>query len=142
MAGAKLGDTVIVSLSIKDEKGELFDQSPEDDSEEIVIGEGMVLPGIEVSLVGMSQGDKKSVELNPKMHFGEMDDQLVFDMQKKEFPKEVNLTEGEILEYGFEDGSTAYFTISEVKDDKVTLDGNHPLAGQTIAVDIHMLEVK
>ena len=141
MAKAKLGSKLKIKLAIKDEKGEDF-QKTEDEADEIVLGEGLVVPGVEVSLVGMSPGDKKNVELKPEMHYGPRNEDLVFDIEKEGFNENIKLEKDQTLEYTYEDGTAAMFRVTEIDDKKVKLDGNHPLAGQTISVDIELVDVE
>jgi FKBP-type peptidyl-prolyl cis-trans isomerase 2 len=141
MADAKLGSKLKVRLVIKDENGEVF-QKTADEPNELVLGEGTLIPGIEVSLVGMNPGDSKTVELKPKMHYGERNEEAVVEMDKEGFSDDVKVEKGETLEYRAEDGATTLFRIVDVNDEMVKLDGNHPLAGQTIAVDIKVEDVE
>jgi len=142
MAGAKLGDKVKFTYIIKDEDGNTVDEVLEDDAQELVVGEGDTLPGIEVSLVGMAKGESKTVKLDPQKHFGPRFEELVIELEKDVFPEDADLTEGEAMEYGYEDGSADLFMIVSVDDDTVTLDGNHPLAGKDLTVELKMIDIE
>ncbi|NGX58572.1 MAG: FKBP-type peptidyl-prolyl cis-trans isomerase SlyD [Chlamydiae bacterium] len=142
MAGATIGDNVKFHFVIKDKKGKIFDQSEEKEPEEIVLGEGSIPSGIEVSLVGMSEGDSKTVDLKPNMHFGPRVEDLVIDVEIGQFPDDLKLEKGAVLEYGLDDGTSELFTIASIGDEMVKLDGNHPLAGQDVTVDLKVLVVE
>jgi len=142
MAGAKLGDKVKFTFVIMDDTGNVVDETKENDPEEVVVGEGDTIPGIEVSLVGMASGESKTVKLDPLKHFGPRFEDLVIEVEKELFPEDAELKEGEALEYGYEDGSSDLFVISSVNEDTVTLDGNHPLAGKDLTVEISVLAIE
>lgn len=136
MQGAKLGDKVLFSYTIKDEGGDVLEKIEEDSPEELVLGQGDTIPGIEVSLVGMNVGDKKSVTLDPPMHFGSYIDELKFDIPKETIPGEIKIEKGGVLEYEAEDGTSEFFTILSIGDEMISIDGNHPYAGKQLSVDI------
>ncbi len=142
MAGAKLGDKIKFLFVIKDESGNVVDEIKEDEPEELVLGEGDTIPGIEVSLVGMATGDSKTVTLNPLMHFGPRFDDLQLDIEKDQFSDDVKLEEGGALEYGFDDGTTEFFTVVSIGDEMITLDGNHPFAGKELTVELKLLGIE
>lgn len=142
MAGAKLGDKVRFSFTIKDDSGKVVEEVKEDDPQEVVIGEGDTIPGIEVSLVGMASGELKTVVLDPLKHFGPRYEDLVVEVEKGIFPEDVEIEEGSVMEYTYEDGSSDLLTISKIDEDEVTLDGNHPLAGKELTVELKLLNIE
>jgi len=142
MAGAKLGDKVKFLFVIKDESGEVVDEVKEKEPEEIVLGAGDTIPGIEVSLVGMASGDSKTVTLKPDMHFGPRYEDLTLEIEKEQFSDADELEVGGALEYGFDDGSSEFFTITSIGDEMVSLDGNHPFAGKDLTVELKILDIE
>jgi len=142
MAGATLGDKIKYLYVIKDESGKTLEEVTEKKPEEIVLGDGDTIPGIEVSLVGMSPNEKKTVTLVPSMHFGPLAEELKFDLEKEIIPDDVDLEEGGALEYTFDDGTTEFFTIVKIGDQMISVDGNHPFAGKDLTVELTLLGIE
>jgi FKBP-type peptidyl-prolyl cis-trans isomerase SlyD len=103
-------------------------------------GYGNTLPGIEQALEGQAAGFQTTVKLAPADAFGERDETLVTTIPKSEFPPGVKV--GGQLEGHDDQGRQAVFTVMKIKGDTVHLDGNHPLAGQTLTFQLKVLEVK
>jgi FKBP-type peptidyl-prolyl cis-trans isomerase SlyD len=103
-------------------------------------GYGNTLPGIEKALEGQAAGYQATVSLAPADAFGELDERLVTTIPKSEFPPGVKV--GGQLEGHDENGNRQVFTVMKIKGDTVHLDGNHPLAGQTLTFQLKVLDVK
>jgi peptidylprolyl isomerase len=139
---AKQGSTVKVHYTgTLKEDGSQFDSSQGRDPLEFTLGEGMVIAGFEKAVIGKSAGDSVTVEIPPEEGYGSPNEQLVFQVRREQLPPTVELEEGIMLEIRTEDGSPAYVRVTEYDDSLVTLDGNHPLAGQTLVFDIEVVEV-
>ncbi len=139
---AKQGSTVKVHYTgTLKEDGSQFDSSQGRDPLEFTLGEGMVIAGFEKAVIGKSAGDSVTVEIPPEEGYGDPNEQLVFQVRREQLPPTVELEEGIMLEIRTEDDSPAYVRVTEYDDSLVTLDGNHPLAGQTLVFDIEVVEV-
>jgi FKBP-type peptidyl-prolyl cis-trans isomerase SlyD len=103
-------------------------------------GYGNTLPGIEKALEGQAAGYQATVQLAPADAFGERDESLVTTIPKSEFPPGVKI--GGQLEGHDDNGNRQVFTVMKIKGDQVHLDGNHPLAGQTLSFQLKVLDVK
>ncbi len=103
-------------------------------------GYGNTLPGIEKALEGQEAGFTATLMLPPEDAFGERDESLATSMPKRDFPAGVKV--GGQLQGSNEQGEQQVFTVMKIKGDTVLLDGNHPLAGQTLHVAVKVLEVK
>lgn len=139
---AKQGSTVKVHYTgtLKDD-GSQFDSSAGRDPLEFTLGEGMVIAGFEKAVIGKSAGDTVTVEIPPEEGYGDQSEELVFQVRREQLPPTVELEEGIMLEIRSEDGQPAYVRVTDFNDELVTLDGNHPLAGQTLVFDIEVVEV-
>jgi peptidylprolyl isomerase len=139
---AKKGSTVKVHYSgtLKAD-GSQFDSSEGRDPLEFKLGEGMVIAGFEKAVIGKSVGDSVTVEIPPEEGYGSPNKELVFQVRKEQLPQDVKLEKDIMLEIRTEDGSPAYVRVTDFDDEKVTLDGNHPLAGQTLVFDIEVVEI-
>ena len=103
-------------------------------------GHGNTLPGIEKALEGQEAGYSAQLVLPPEDAFGERDESLATRMPKRDFPAGVKV--GGQLQGTNEQGEQQVFTVMKIKGDTVLLDGNHPLAGQTLTLAVKVLDVK
>lgn len=103
-------------------------------------GYGSTLPGIEKALEGQEAGYTASLVLAPEDAFGERDESLATSIPKRDFPPGVKV--GAQLQGRNEQGQQQAFTVIKIKGDTVLLDGNHPLAGQTLHLAVKVLDVK
>ena len=103
-------------------------------------GYGNTLPGIEKALEGQEAGYTASLVLTPEDAIGERDESLATSIPKRDFPPGVKV--GAQLQGTNEQGEQQVFTVMKIKGDTVLLDGNHPLAGQTLQLAVKVLDVK
>ncbi len=104
------------------------------------LGEGMVIPGFENSIVGMTDGEMKTVSIPPDEGYGPYSDELIAVIQRSILPAELEPEVGMQLEAKGEDGTVTVVTITEVADETVTLDANHELAGEDLVFEIQLVE--
>jgi len=142
MAAAKSGDTVKIHFTGKLQDETVIETSKDRDPLEFTIGDGNVIPGLEQGVIGMAAGDKKTIAISPEDAFGQPQEDLVVDMKKSEFPKDVELAAGAYLNIESSDGKEFKAKVVEIKEDTVTLDANHPLAGVTINYDVELIEIR
>lgn len=144
MAQAKAGDTVRVHYEGQLTDGTIFDSSLEREPIEFILGQDTVIPGFEQAVIGMEVGESKDVSIPPEDGFGEYSEDLVVNIEKSILPPDINPELGMQLEVSSEEEdekTPRVFTIAEIAEDSVTLDGNHPLAGEEIAFKIELLEI-
>lgn len=141
MAEAKKGDSVKIHYTGKLEDGTVFDSSENREPIEFTLGEGQVIPGFEDAVEGMEEGQKKTATIPPDQAYGERREDLVLRVPKDQLPDDIDPEKGQQLQMRTEDGRTFDVVVSEVADDSIVLDANHPLAGQDLTFDIELLEV-
>ncbi len=141
MDQAKNGDTVKVHYTGTLENGEVFDSSKDRDPLMFVLGEGDMIPGFETGVVGMKQGDSKSISIAPEHAYGARREELVVEIKKSGFPENITPSVGLQLQMTRKDGNPINAVISAVDEQNVTLDANHPLAGHTLIFDIQLVEI-
>jgi len=141
MTEAKLGDTVKIHFTGKLQDQTVVETSKDRDPLEFKIGEGDVIPGLEQGVIGMAAGDKKTIAVAPEDGFGQRQEDLVVDLNKSEFPGDVEFAVGAYLNIESSDGKEFQAKVIEIKEETVTLDANHPLAGATINYDVELLEI-
>jgi FKBP-type peptidyl-prolyl cis-trans isomerase 2 len=122
--------------------GEVFDSSKDRDPLEFTLGNQELLAGFEEGVVGLKPGESKTVTLEPEEAFGDRQEDLVLEVAKNEFPQHINPTVGLQLRLTNSSGDALTAVITEVGKESVTVDGNHPMAGQTVVFDIELLEIK
>jgi peptidylprolyl isomerase len=141
MTKAKLGDKVKVHYSGILSDGKVFDSSFDRDPLEFTVGEEKLIPGFEIAVVGMQQGETKSVIIASKEAYGPHQKDLVAVIDKATLPPHVIPKVGLRLQVASGEGVPIVFTISAFDDKKVTLDANHPLAGKDLTFEIKLLEI-
>jgi FKBP-type peptidyl-prolyl cis-trans isomerase SlyD len=134
-------DVVTISYTLTVDE-EVWDSTEGEFMEPIqfLIGQGLLIPGLEQALYGMKIGDRRHIHLDPELAYGEVDEDSIATVRKKDMPPEVPLEEGVELEMSDEEGDVIVGRITQVKGDKVMLDFNHPLAGKTLDFEIEVLE--
>ena len=134
---------VVVSLAYTlTVDGEVLDHSTADDPLIYLHGADNIIPGLEKALTGLAAGDSKQVVVTPEEAYGEYDPDDVEEVERALFPSDVELVEGLVLTLRDEDGHEYDATVVEVGDDTVTLDFNHPLAGETLHFAVEVIELR
>ena len=142
MTQAKSGDEVTVHYSAKLEDGTEFDTTRDSDPLKFKIGSENVIPGFEESIISMKIGDKKNVTIQPDNAYGQWRKELILNIQKSDFPENINPEVGKRLQIRQRDGQPINVVIADMKEDTVILDANHPLAGKTLVFDIVLIEIE
>ncbi|MEE9553481.1 MAG: peptidylprolyl isomerase [candidate division Zixibacteria bacterium] len=141
MAAVKDGDAVKVHYTGKFEDGTVFDSSKEGEPLNVTIGSGNVIPGFEKGIIGMENGATKTITLPPEEAYGPVRDDLVIDVKKSEIPENIKPEVGLNLQMKQANGNIVQLVVSNMTDEIVTLDANHPLAGKTLVFEIKLVEV-
>jgi FKBP-type peptidyl-prolyl cis-trans isomerase 2 len=135
------GDTVRVHYTGRLSDGNTFDSSENRGPLEFTVGKKSLIPGFEKAVEGMEPGEEK-IEKIPCQHaYGERSEKLVFQVQRKQFPGDVTPETGQRLQMTQKDGQIVPVTVIEVDDQMVTLDANHPLAGEDLTFMIRVVEI-
>ena len=141
MSKTKNGDTIKIHYEGKLEDGNIFDNSRERQPLEFKVGNGDVIPGIEKGVIGMETGDTKTIEIPPDEAYGPRRKDLVIEVPKSDLPDEMTPTIGQGLRMRQPDGGHIDLIIADVKEETITLDANHPLAGHTLIFDLELVEI-
>lgn len=138
----KNGDKVKVHYTGKLEDGEVFDSSRDRKPLEFTVGEGNVIPGFDKAVLDMEIGEQKSVEIAPDEAYGPRREELVVDVERSEFPSHIEPSVGQRLQMQQPEGGTVNLVITDMNDETITLDANHPLAGRTLLFEVEMMEIE
>lgn len=141
MSQAKSGDTVKIHYTGTLEDGSQFDSSQGRDPLEFQVGSGQVIPGFDKAVEGMAVGENKQVTIPPEEAYGDHNAQMVQDVPKTALPDDLEPEVGMALSARGQDGQEMRLTVTEVKDDAITVDGNHPLAGKPLNFDIELVSI-
>jgi FKBP-type peptidyl-prolyl cis-trans isomerase SlyD len=135
---------VTVDYELRDEDGELIDASSGEGGEPIayVHGYGMLVPGLEAALTGLTEGDERDIVVPAEAGYGEYDDDLVLEVDRAELPNPSGVAVGDELVAEAPDGGEIELNVIEVRDDHVLVDANHPLAGVTLKYHVHVRAVR
>lgn len=140
MSQVKEGDSVKVHYTGKLSDGSIFDSSEEGGPLDFKIGDGMVIKGFEAAVIGMTSGEKKTVTLATTDAYGQRRDDLLAEVEREKMPQTETLKVGKTLEVQQPDGQSFMVKVVGLTDTMVSLDANHPLAGEDLTFDIELLE--
>jgi peptidylprolyl isomerase len=141
MSQAKSGDTVKIHYTGTLADGTQFDSSAGREPLEFALGSGQVIPGFDSAVDGMAVGDNKTVNIPPEEAYGQRHDQLIQQVPKSALPEEMTPEAGMQLQSQSPDGQIMNLVVTEVAEETITVDGNHPLAGETLTFDIELVEI-
>ena len=123
------------------ESGKVFDTSDGRQPLEVLMGTGQLIQGFESALMGMSVDEKKSFTLSPEEAYGQRDENLVREFPRADVPPDMDPKEGQDVALTSPDGRQVPARITKVDDKNITVDLNHPLAGQSLIFDIKVVGI-
>ena len=141
MSQAKAGDTVKIHYTGTLNDGSQFDSSAGREPLEFTLGSGQVIPGFDKAVEGMAVGDTKSVNIPPEDAYGPRHDGMIQEVPLGALPDGLEPQVGMGLQARRPDGAMLDLTITEVGEESITVDGNHPLAGETLNFDLELVEI-
>lgn len=132
---------VSIDYTLKNDEGEVLDSSQGAEPLSYLHGEGNIIPGLERALEGKGKGDQLQVSIDPADGYGDRVDGLRQVVAREDFG-EIDLEVGMQFRVSADDDSEMIVQVVEILDDKVTIDGNHALAGMTLNFDVTIQEVR
>lgn len=137
----KDGKVVELSYVLKNDQGEELDSATSASPLAYLHGHGQIIPGLEEALEGLKVGDSKQVTIPPKDAYGEFNPDLRMKIERKHFPQNAKIEAGMqfVADMG---GGHVPFTVHKVEDEFVFVDGNHPLAGQTLHFNVEVVSLR
>jgi peptidylprolyl isomerase len=141
MTQAKFGDTVKVHYTGKLDDGTVFDSSIQGEPLEFTIGSGSIIPGFEKAVVGMVPGDQKTEVIPTEQAYGPYQEEMVVMVERNQMPAEMEPQIGQQLQLQHESGQIIPVIVTDVSDASVTLDANHPLAGEDLTFEIQLVAI-
>ena len=141
MSTAKSGDTVKIHYTGTLDDGTQFDSSAGREPLEFELGSGQVIPGFDKAVDGMTVGESKNFRLEADEAYGEHHDELVQQVDRNALPDDIDPQAGMALQSTSPDGQVAQFTVTEVTEETITVDANHPLAGHALNFEIELVAI-
>ena len=140
MSQVETGKQVKLNYTGKFEDGTVFDTSLQEGREPLrtILGQGNLIPGFEKGLLGMNEGESKTINIEPVEGYGEYLDGLVTTVPPTQVPENVKV--GAVLQSQGERG-VMNVTVTEITEKGIQLDANHPLAGKKLVFDVEVVEV-
>lgn len=135
------GKVVSFHYTLTNIDGEVIDSSEDDEPLMYLHGHENIIKGLEQALEGKQSGEQFEVEIGPADGYGERNEDLVETVDRSNFDIPGELQEGMQFRAQFA-GGERIVTIQEVSGDQVTVDGNHPLAGQELSFDVEVTDVR
>ncbi len=132
---------VTLHYKLTDDSGTVIDQS-DDGSFAYLHGASNIIPGLEDALFGKSAGDKFDVSIAPEQAYGERNEAMLQEVPREMFENSAEIQVGTQFHAQGPNGQTIVVTVKEINDDKVVVDGNHPLAGMQLNFDVEVIDVR
>jgi FKBP-type peptidyl-prolyl cis-trans isomerase SlyD len=121
---------------------EEIDSSKGQDPLEFLVGHGNIISGLEREMIGMKVGESKDVVIRPADGYGEFDENAFMDVPRSAFPSDMPVEEGAELTVRDDAGQARYARIDAVEGDNVTLNFNHPLAGDELHFNVKVVSLR
>jgi peptidylprolyl isomerase len=141
MAKAKEGDRVKVNYVLTLDDNTIVEKTEDSRPIEFKLNAGEAIPGFEQAVIGMSPGESKSVKIPPKEAYGEHREDLVMEVDRKDLPEDLKPEVGQQLRLESENQKPFMVTVTDASESEVTMDANHPLAGENLNFEIELLEI-
>ena len=135
-------NVVSIDYTLKNDEGTLIDTSTGKSPLVYLHGIGTLIPGMENALEGKAEGDEFKIVISPDDAYGNHNKNLLHKVNRADLAHLPNLAVGMELEVKTEEGQPIIMTIVELSDDFAVLDGNHPLAGQTLHFEIQVRNIR
>lgn len=137
----KNGDKVKVHYTGRFEDGKVFDSSAGRDPLAVEVGAAQVIKGFEDALVGMQEGERKTISVSPEEGYGLPDPALLIEIPNANVPEGFTPEVGMKLRLSDKKGQSVMVTVTEIGDESIRMDANHPLAGKTLVFDLELVSI-
>jgi FKBP-type peptidyl-prolyl cis-trans isomerase SlyD len=135
------GKQVALEYSVFMDDGKLIDTNVGEDPVTFLQGSHQILPALEEAIQGLDEGDTKRIKLLPNQAYGDIDPNAYREVEPTAIPDHLRY-EGAVLGVQDETGQQFQIRVEKVDENKVVVDFNHPLAGQSLTFDLKVVSVK
>ncbi|MCH9697098.1 MAG: peptidylprolyl isomerase [Gammaproteobacteria bacterium] len=139
----QVADKKVVSMQYKltNDSGEVLDQSQPDSPLIYLHGSGNIIPGLEKGLDGKAAGDVVNVRVSAEEAYGVRDESMVQVLPRSAFQGVDNIETGMQFQAESPNGAVM-ITVTKINNDEITVDGNHPLAGEALTFDVEITDIR
>ncbi|CAM3353017.1 FKBP-type peptidyl-prolyl cis-trans isomerase [Rhodothermus bifroesti] len=141
MAHAKAGDHVKVHYTGRLSDGTVFDSSRDREPLEFTLGIGEVIPGFEQAVLGMEPGETKTVTIPAEEAYGPRREDMIIEVSRDQVAPGLQLAIGQQLQLRLQDGRVIPVVVADLSEETVTIDANHPLAGEDLTFEIELVAI-
>lgn len=142
MSQVKKNDQIKVHYTGKLTNGEVFDSSVGREPLEFTVGAGQMIPGFDSGVLDMKLNEKKVIEIPSAEAYGEKREDLMQEVPKIHLPQDMQPEVGMQLMAQLPDGGQQPLVVTEVKEETIIVDANHPLAGKDLVFEVEVVEIK
>ena len=139
----KISKNTIASIeyTLRDDEGEIIDSSEGNSPLEVLVGQGQLIPGLEKALMGLEAGKELKISVNPEEAYGDYNPGLEVVVPMSQIKTDDEIEEGVHFQVDTPDGTLIY-EVQKIEGDQVTMNGNHPLAGQVLHFEVKVVSVR
>ncbi len=144
MNSVKDHDQITITFSGKLDNGAVFAEHPASEPMQVTIGQSELPPTVEMAIIGMQKGETKKIRVSPDEGYGPRMKDLLHEVPLATFGDRIAPTPGMVLSQTIEKDGAEHqvpVTVIEIKDDKVVLDYNHPLAGHHLTFELTVIDI-
>lgn len=141
MKRASNGDTVSVHYTGRLADGSIFDSTDGEEPMVFTVGDVDFIDGFIEAILDMTVGERRTVTLEPEQAYGERNEEMVIEIPRSDMPDGLEIEIGDELEITDEDGEPMLVTVCDLSEDVICLDGNPPLAGETLTFDLELVAI-
>lgn len=136
------GTRVTLNFALKLADGQIVDSNFDRDPVEFDMGDGRLLEGFEEALAGMVAGDYATIEMPAEDAFGPRNEDNIQFFSQDQFPEDTELEIGMMLSFADASGAEVPGVVTEIGDERITIDFNHPLAGKDLLFEVQIHKVE
>lgn len=136
------GTRVTLHFALRLADGEVIDSNFEREPATFTVGDGNLLQGFEKAIMGLQEGDRKTLVIKPEDGFGQRNPNNIQEIARNQFGADIELVEGLMLSFADAQKTELPGVVKRFNDDVVTVDFNHPLAGHDILFEVAILKIE
>jgi len=133
---------VTMNYTLRDVQGNIIQTTTNKEPFRFLSGNQQILPKLEKEIDSMIIGSKKNVKIPAKEAYGEYSEQAIQQVDKNNFPDDVDLQIGMEFVANSPEGQQMPFVVKDIKDEEITIDFNHPLAGKDLEFDVELVDIR
>ena len=141
MSQIERNSLVTLHYSLGLPNGDVLEENFDDEPMTVQLGQGEMAEGLELALIGLSEGQEETIDIGPELAFGYLDETLIRSLPRAEFDPDIELEPGLIIEFSTDSGDLLPGTILDFDEQQVRVDLNHPLAGQTVRYSVRIVSI-